>query len=969
MQKFLRMLTLTALLLVPWVTQAQTPLFSEDFEGGSMPTGWTTDGPGSWSVGTGDYSSGTGAGQGTYNAKISHSSTGNVTKLITPAIDFTGVSSAVLSYMHIERSWAGDIDELRVYYRNDTTGTWTLLSGQEFTAAVSAWTTESDIILPNLSNTYQIAFEFTDRYGYGLGIDNVVIEQGSSCTRPTGLAANLTPGNGTVATLNWTAGGTESAWVLEYGTASDFSNATSVNVTATPTAGPSYSLTGLTAESTYYARVKAVCSATEQSGWCNTICTFTPTNAYYITVNDGTATNGYVPIFGYWCDNSIKSTFIIPATDLAAMQYGTITKLTFYASDASVSWGNAQFTVYMSETTDNTVSGIADFTTMTQVMTAASLGINDNIMEVTLTTPYQYMGGNLMIAFDQPTSGSYSSCNWYGVSANGASYGGYGSSVDQQNFLPKTRFDYTPGQAPTCPTPTQLAVNYTGGNSAQVSWDSTATLWNIKVNGVVTNNVTANPYTLTGLNFGATYTIQVQTNCDGDTSQWTSPVTFTTDLCDTNNMCAITITVTDAYSDGGGQIQVVDSVTNEVLGTYTNSGSSTTYTLNVCNGRTLNFVFASTDSWSYENGWVITDINEEVVSSHEGCANSGNCDAPTNGVVGTYTVDCTVSSCRRPTALAASEVGSRSVQLGWTENGEATSWVVAYAPAGDIIFTEVAAATNPYTLTGLTPETAYTVKVRPVCSDQFIRWSDPISFTTDVACPAPTSLAVTTGTTVADVNWNGNANNYTLQYTQVPTGTVPTGDSIVLSYDNGSYASGIGNSSPQDWSWGVMYPASMYMGGNLTKVSVFETSNYSDTTYTVKIYSGGTTAPDSLLASQVVTPMGSDGFHEITLTSPVTIDFAQNLWIVLEAYGSYVMSSCNSTNPNNNWVYNGGVWMHLGDAAASLAGNGWMIRAQINPFNLDALTWTTVNNATAPASLTGLTAETDYITRVKAVCG
>ena len=169
----------------------------------------------------------------------------------------------------------------------------------------------------------------------------------------------------------------------------------------------------------------------------------------------------------------------------------------------------------------------------------------------------------------------------------------------------------------------------------------------------------------------------------------------------TINQCSLTITITDAYGDGGGQIQGVDSVTNTVLGTYTNSGSSTTYTLNVCNGRTLNFVFASTDSWSYENGWVITDINEEVVSSHEGCANSGNCDAPTNGVVGTYTVDCTVSSCRRPTALAASEVGSRSVQLGWTENGEATSWVVAYAPAGDIIFTEVAAATNPYTLTGL----------------------------------------------------------------------------------------------------------------------------------------------------------------------------------------------------------------------------------------------------------------------------
>ena len=152
-----------------------TTLLDEDFESGSMPTGWTTDGPGTWSIGTGDYSNGTGAGHGTYNAKITHNTNNYATKLITPAIDLSGVTSPTLSYMHIQRDWSGDNDELRVYYRISSSDPWTLLAGQEYTSAVATWTSENNIALPNPSSTYQIAFEMTDGYGYGVGVDNVVV--------------------------------------------------------------------------------------------------------------------------------------------------------------------------------------------------------------------------------------------------------------------------------------------------------------------------------------------------------------------------------------------------------------------------------------------------------------------------------------------------------------------------------------------------------------------------------------------------------------------------------------------------------------------------------------------------------------------------------------------------------------------------------------------------------------------------
>ena len=53
MQKFLRTLALMALVVVPWVTQAQ--VLNEGFEGGWPPDDWTTihvSGSGAWSKGT-----------------------------------------------------------------------------------------------------------------------------------------------------------------------------------------------------------------------------------------------------------------------------------------------------------------------------------------------------------------------------------------------------------------------------------------------------------------------------------------------------------------------------------------------------------------------------------------------------------------------------------------------------------------------------------------------------------------------------------------------------------------------------------------------------------------------------------------------------------------------------------------------------------------------------------------------------
>ena len=84
-----------------------------------------------------------------------------------------------------------------------------------------------------------------------------------------------------------------------------------------------------------------------------------PTWADELTVYDGTTTNEYVPLYGYYADtNGMQSEFILPASDLASIDGATISGLTFYTSTASASFGNAKFKVYLMEVDATAVTAL-----------------------------------------------------------------------------------------------------------------------------------------------------------------------------------------------------------------------------------------------------------------------------------------------------------------------------------------------------------------------------------------------------------------------------------------------------------------------------------------------------------------------------------------------------------------------------------------------------------------------------------
>ncbi|MFZ4522979.1 MAG: choice-of-anchor J domain-containing protein [Bacteroidales bacterium] len=154
--------------------------WNEGFEnGGAVPACWTQEQVAasglSWS-----FMSGNGglnppaAHSGTYNACLKDATTAdNITRLITPSLNLTGITAPALTFWHTQEVSSGRQDQLSVYYRTSATSPWTLLN--TYTASTSAWT-QRTISLPAPSGDYYVAFEGNAKRGFGVCIDDVHIE-------------------------------------------------------------------------------------------------------------------------------------------------------------------------------------------------------------------------------------------------------------------------------------------------------------------------------------------------------------------------------------------------------------------------------------------------------------------------------------------------------------------------------------------------------------------------------------------------------------------------------------------------------------------------------------------------------------------------------------------------------------------------------------------------------------------------
>ncbi|NJM80329.1 MAG: hypothetical protein HC854_13260 [Flavobacterium sp.] len=118
-------------------------------------------------------------------------------------------------------------------------------------------------------------------------------------------------------------------------------------------------------------------------------------------------------------------------------------------------------------------------------------------------------------------------------------------------------------------------------------------------------------------------------------------------------------------------------------------------------------------------------------------------------------------ACLAPSVLTDSGNTATTVNLGWTNNGTATQWEVEILPTGGTpTGTGILVNTNPYTATGLNPNTTYIFYVRAICAGGVTsNWIGPYNFQTlpqGLSCADPIQITTVPYSTTDNTNVYGN---------------------------------------------------------------------------------------------------------------------------------------------------------------------------------------------------------------------
>ncbi len=403
-----------------------------------------------------------------------------------------------------------------------------------------------------------------------------------------------------------------------------------------------------------------------------------------LTVYDGTDESQEVPAYIFYFDEYTRSQFVIPASDLTAMNGNIINALVFYTTaDNTPCTTMCPVDVYVKEVDYTSINAFETKESSTIVyqgkLTILRSG-SGGVLTIPLTTPYAYGGGNLMIGIENTTDDGFDDITFLGQTVNGASVAGSASSLagvypTQQNFIPKTLFMHEP---PAIEMPSTLTATNVTTSGATLTWSGGTGKYNVEYKKVsdadwtvLLSNTTQLTYTFTNLDIYTDYQARVQSVDASDaTSHWRT-IDFSTPLAD--DMCQISLKLTDGYGDGWNDaaIQVVDVLTSTLLGTFANTsaagkGEAQTYYAAVPNDRDIQFQWVA-GSYDSECSYVVYDVNGDEIFSGSGAMNSSF----------THHVNCNAIS--KPKDLLVSNVNANAATITWT--GTADSYELRYRVA------------------------------------------------------------------------------------------------------------------------------------------------------------------------------------------------------------------------------------------------------------------------------------------------
>lgn len=493
--------------------------YTESFDNGIFPESWSqqyVSGSALWAVSYGGFSGYpsmpySGSGNAIFS---SLSYDGDETFMISPELNLSGLSNPRLRFWHAQYNWDTDQDELRVYYKHGESGEWIWLAS--YTSAVTAWTSRT-IELPAPTDSYYIGFKAKSGYGYGVVIDQIVVDDAPVCNAPSNFHVLSTSTESV--TLGWNS--TAGLWQIEYGTAG-FEQGSGLlidNVTQNP-----HTIFGLQEGAEYDVYLKAVCQGIS-SNWVGPL-------SFSAACNDIITTN-YLE--GFESSNAPPACWSVVYQNTSPPAGNLVSHTTTYAFSGNRSFRFSSYSPgppygqYLISPKLATYTGAREFRFWYKRFSSGS-----EIFRV----GYSTTGNNLTTDFTWTNEISDATAQWklytmdmplnvkY-VAINYRTVFQYYLYVDQlQIRIP-----------PVCPQPENLQVTNISATSAHFNWSAggTESQWQVEYGpsgfylGSGTSVNTQFPvYIASNLTANTSYDVYIRALCSEENSEWVGPVSFTT---------------------------------------------------------------------------------------------------------------------------------------------------------------------------------------------------------------------------------------------------------------------------------------------------------------------------------------------------------------------------------------------------------------------------------------------------------
>lgn len=184
------------------------------------------------------------------------------------------------------------------------------------------------------------------------------------------------------------------------------------------------------------------------------------------------------------------------------------------------------------------------------------------------------------------------------------------------------------------------------------------------------------------------------------------------------------------------------------------------------NAWNLHYKANNASSWTtindVERPYVLTGLQQGTTYSFYIESNCGDNEHSAPSFTNSFT---TLESCPAPTGVVVNNITANAFTVNWTAGGDETEWTVSYKVATASTWTDVSVTTKPYTVTGLSGSTGYSVRVKANCSStDASNWANYNGTVTTLegACPTPTDLHLDNVTeTTATISWTQADNSAT----------------------------------------------------------------------------------------------------------------------------------------------------------------------------------------------------------------